>query len=472
MNANSGGGFILKFLSRLMPLVALATVLSGSRSRADIIPPPASAAANQQVMGIPESMRIELDSEIADKLQPWVVEYLSSRNLASFQEAYSKIFAQTDTLPAVDVFLGKLYAAYNQVGEAISILERYTNQNAEDPEAFVTLGSIAVRSGRVVDAWLQLLYAQRLIDRDKLPAGRMPYVHPVLTELRASVAERRRQWSEAEQLFRKLQELKPETALPLWRAGRIKVLAGEVQAGYEVLRQAHEKDGSLPHPALVVAQTLNDSSDWLTDPKSAARVENWFQKAVSESENNKAAWASYFKWLILADRPAEVAQRYDQLPESLRAEREIGLVRSLAARYLNDLQLAESILSSLHQFNTDDLDVADQLALVLVESTDEAKRARALQLAERNARQAPQVEQLMATAAWVQFRLGSIDVAEQVLSQLVARGNLSPQTAYYVAEVMEKSGRIEESQRLLRLAVDAPGVFPQRSIVKQRLTAK
>lgn len=455
-----------------MPLVALAAILSGSRSRADIIPPPAPAAANQQVMGIPESMRIELDSAIADKLQPWVVEYLSSRNLTSFQEAYSKVAAQTDTLPAIDVFLGKLYSAYNQVGEALSILERYTNQNSEDPEAFVTLGSIAVRSGRVVDAWLQLLYAQRLIDRDKLPAGRMPYVHPVLTELRASVAERRRQWSEAEQLFRKLQELKPETALPLWRAGRIKVMAGEVQAGYEVLRQAHEKDDSLPHPALVVAQTLNDSSDWLTDPKSAARVENWFKKAVSESENNKAAWASYFKWLILADRPAEVAHRYDQLPESLRAEREIGLVRSLAARYLNDLQLAENILSSLHQFNTNDLDVADQLALVLVESTDEAKRARALQLAERNARQAPQVEQLMATAAWVQFRLGSIDVAEQVLSQLVARGNLSPQTAYYVAEVMEKSGRIEESQRLFRLAVDAPGVFPQRSMVKQRLTAK
>lgn len=441
-------------------------------SAADIIAPATQVGTAAQVTGIPEPLLQELEPSVAEKLQPLVMNFMGNRDQEALKAAYTKIAMGTDTLPNFDVFFAKLMVAYNQFAEALGVLERYTNENSEDPEAFLTLGSIAVANGRVVDAWLQFLYAQRLIDKDKLPAGRQSFVNPLLTELRASVAERRRQWAEAEQLFRKLQEMKPEATYPLWRAGRVKVMAGDVQAGFEVLQQAYERDNKLPYPSLVVAQVLHDTTDWLNNPKNATRVENWFKKAVSDTSDSPTVWASYFKWLILADRPTEVAHRYEQLADELKEEREIGLIRCVAARYENDLETAESILTQLHQANMEDLEVADQLALVLVESSDEAKRARALQLAERNARRAPQMEPIISSAAWIHFRLGSMDVAKQLFSQLASRGNLTPQTAYYMAEFMEKAGEKEESRRLLQMAADAPGLFAQRAQVKQRLAGK
>lgn len=434
---------------------------------ADIIAPRGAGAPAGKA--IPASVSIELDSSAAERLEPSVAAYMQSRDLELFRQTYQQMAEGVDTLPAFDVFLAKLKVAYNYLPEALGILEQYANDHPEDPEVYLSMGELALKSGRTTDAWLQLSHAQRLIDREMLPAGRTTFVVPRLVEMRAAVAERRKQWVEAEQLYRKLQELKPDALYPTWRAGRVKVMAGELQAGYNMLGEACAKDSTLPPASLSIAQTLHDHSDWLKDPQKAIRLENWYKKAITETADVAGAWASYFKWLLLVDRPEDVVKRFDDVPESIREEREVRLMRSLAARYLNDFDLAERLLSEAHQANPDDLEIADQLALVLVESSDEAKRARALQIAERNLRQFPKSGPLIATAGWIQLRLGSTDIANQLLSQLATGGTLSSSTAYYVAELLEKVGRTQESKQLLKIAADSPGIFPQRALVKKRL---
>lgn len=63
----------------------------------------------------------------------------------------------------------------------------------------------------------------------------------------------------------------------------------------------------------------------------------------------------------------------------------------LAARHVDHLAAAVAIFF-LHQATPADLEAADQLAAVLVESKDEAKRGRALPLSEANLRQASHLE--------------------------------------------------------------------------------
>ncbi len=96
-----------------------------------------------------------------------------------------------------------------------------------------------------------------------------------------------------------------------------------------------------------------------------------------------------------------------------------------------------AICSSLHQANPADLEAADQLAAVLVESKDEAKRGHALQLSEASLRQAPHLEKTIATTAWVQFKLGSVDVADRMLGELASKIAISPATSFYIAQVMK-----------------------------------
>ena len=129
------------------------------------------------------------------------------------------------------------------------------------------------------------------------------------------------------------------------------------------------------------------------------------------------------------------------------------------------------MFSSLHQSNPDDIEAADQLALVLAEQPDEGKRARAAQISETNLRRAPQVETTVATAAWIQFKLGSVDTADRMLGELARQTSVSPQTAFYIAELLKHRGKSEDAKRVLETAVQAPGIFVNRQKVKEELKA-
>ena len=111
----------------------------------------------------------------------------------------------------------------------------------------------------------------------------------------------------------------------------------------------------------------------------------------------------------------------------------------------------------------------DQLALVLVESGDEGKRARAQQLSEANLRMTPNSKTVIATAAWVQFRLGSVDVADRMLGELASKVALSPQSAYYVAQLLKSKGKEADAKSVLEATVKSPGIFVQRAKVKEEL---
>jgi tetratricopeptide (TPR) repeat protein len=432
--------------------------------RADIIGPQLPA----KEIPFPEALLTELDGNVAEQLKP-LMSLFANNDLAGFKDAYLKIASSTDTLPAVEVFWAKLLITSNRFADATRILEEFVRDHQEDPEVYLTMGILAAKTGRFTDAWLHLGYAQRLIDRNLLAKARLNLVLPNLIDARCVVAESRRQWKEAEQLFQKLQSLKPEDHSVKWRAGRCQVLADKISIGHQLMIQACEANPKLPRATLAVAQILSDSTNWVSDKNRAKEVETWYTQAIDESPTDDKAIASYFKWLLLDNRPETVRDKFEPLTDELKSVREIIIIRSLAARYLGDLTLAEHLLTPLHQAKPDDLEVADQLALILVESKDESKRGRALQLSERNFRAASDVEAVAATAAWIQMQLGSTDVADKILTQLVSRGPLSAQTAYYVSELLQRSGREVESRKLMQAAVDTVGLFPQREKTKQAL---
>lgn len=440
--------------------------LTCQQSPADII---GGQTSGTKELTIPETLLPELDEKVAIELKPLMTLYVNS-DFVAFKSAYEKIAATTDTLPAAEVFWAKLHITGNRLGDAIKVLEEYGHNHQDDPELFTTLGFIAVRSGRFTDAWLHLLYAQRMIDKDQIPKSRLKFVLPTFVEARAIVAESRRQWPEAEQLFVKLQTLKPNDHSITWRFGRCQVLAGNIEKGHRLMVEANKGESKLPRASLAVAQILAETTNWQKDKSAASAIEEWFNRAINENEADEKAWVAYFRWLILGDRPQEVKDKGENLSDELKKVREVIVIRSVAARYLGDNDTAEGLLTPLHQEKPDDLEVADQLALVLIESSDEAKRGRALQLAERNFRAASDMEQVAATAAWIQLQLGGTDVADKILSQLATRGPLSAQTTYYIAELLQKSGKTAESQKLLKIASETPGLFPQRAKAKQSLS--
>jgi tetratricopeptide (TPR) repeat protein len=392
-----------------------------------------------------------------------VIESFNTGNGIKLKENLQSAKAKDPTLPASDVMVARLFMAKGQWSEALTVLESHVAENPIDAEAHKNFAEIAMVSGRWSDAWLQLSRAYELIAGMKFSEARKSDFIAELIKLRGEVAEQRRDLDTATKQFESLAKMQPQSGDPIWALGRLKVTAGEVDAGAALLKKAKQLDPKLPQPDLAIALALLGTGE-------REKAEVWFRSGlVDKASASETNWLQYLQFLIDDGRSDAAKTLVLKAPPEYQAQRDFKLVKAVLHRYLGELPEAEKLLSELHQANPNDFDAADHLALVLVESSDEGKRARAEQISEANLRQAPTLERLAATAAWIKFKTGSADVADKILGQVVSGGRISPQTAYYSAMILTALGRQEEGQQFLKSAVEAPGDFPQKKSAKAQL---
>ena len=146
----------------------------------------------------------------------------------------------------------------------------------------------------------------------------------------------------------------------------------------------------------------------------------------------------------------------------------------LVARQRKDYVRSEEIFRALADESPADSWVRNNLASVLAEQGDDAKRKRALELAELSVRQNPNAIDALVTVGNVYYRLKRLDDAQKVLQAVCKSGKASSDAAYILALVESDSGRPDKAPPLLKKALSAPGLFIYRTDAQQlldRLTA-
>jgi len=103
---------------------------------------------------------------------------------------------------------------------------------------------------------------------------------------------------------------------------------------------------------------------------------------------------------------------------------------------------------------------SNNLALALCEQViessgkpDPVKVNRALEYANGNYQASPRNPETASTLGWVLYKAGYRDRAEGALRLAASSGNLSPDTAYYLAQVSYDGGNKELARNLLEAAV-------------------
>ena len=363
-------------------------------------------------------------------------------------------------LPSPKIMLGQLYLEAGASQQAIATLDKVVIEEPDNIQSYLLLGDVALRSARLTDAWLYVKELERIQSAKPTLSNDLQVA---FVSLKGQVAAERREWEAAETNFQEWAKLVPGDFTPIWYLGLVRLNRGEYAEAKILFIEAKKKGSNLPQPELFIAEYLTTKNP---DNNSC---EEWYRAGIKAEDATAKNWSSYMRWLILNDRLTDAEKLAARLPQPFQNDRDAKLVASITARCLGKNEEAEGILSSLHQKSPEDLEVSDQLALVLVESSDEGKRARAQQISETNLRRYPNSEATIATAAWIQYKLGSVDIANRLFSELASKTSVSPQTGYYIAQVLKSLGNNDESQRILATIDKQPGLIIQRRQITEQL---
>jgi tetratricopeptide (TPR) repeat protein len=422
-------------------VLALATT---AFARADFIPvrqPPLTLESS----GLPKGIG-EIDQAIA------------AFDKGEYERCQELLKAAAKKLPDLSpprVLLARLFYVTNQLARTRAALELAAVENPEHPETYLLFGKVALQEGRVTDAALQFDKAIGLVAsgkwKDDVKHGFLIEGHGGL----AGIAERRNDWRAAEAALSAWLVVEAKNGKTRQRLGTALFHQGKHDAAFEELQRAVKDEPSL-WPAEISMGHL------FTEKKDADAAKKWMESAVTRHPKAPRAHLGVAIWLLEHDQvekaktEADAAARLD--PESADIKALVGLI----AWHTRSFEEAERIFQGLYAESPANFTASNLLALALVEQSAAAKRRRALELAEINARLYPKSGEALTTLGLVYYRHGRHNDAEQALRAALATTGASSDTAYYLARLLFERGQSSEVAQLLKLALDAPGRFTFR----------
>lgn len=440
----------MKQLRRLCCCVGVGLVLA-----------PGSGVAGP-VLDAPSGLSIDVlpaDSEKIPELAS-AVAAVKRRDAAQALKSLTEAAKGRTDLPPPRVMLGAIQLSDTQTADARVNLEQGIIESPEHPFAYIILANMCLAEGFITAAQLQFDKAGDLLTKKGGNDPRSKQMRFMCQLGLATVAERRQQWPAAREALRAASEVDPTHGQTRQRYGAAIFHTGEEEKAYAELQKAFEQDNKLLPPPVSMGLLYAQRQD---DPK----TEEWLRKAVAEHPKDARGYQALGLFLVQRNRAAEAKQMAEKAlelePKSVETHKLVGAI-AFAQR---DFAQAEQHYEAAYAAAPSDVNASNALALALVEQTsDSAKRLRALQLAEMNCRQYPNQPVLLATLGWVHFRMQHLNEAKRFLSSAIAGGQGTPEMFYYYAHILQVEGQREPLIELLKQLATARSAFPYREDVQ------
>lgn len=362
-------------------------------------------------------------------------------------------------LPPARLMLARFFYASNQAPAGRTVLELAATETPDHPEIYLSNGSLALAEGRLTETLLNCQTALALSQQDRWSADQKRNYQRDSRSGLAAAYEARKDWQNARTNLLALLEIEPKNGLVRQRIARALFFLEKPEDAFAELGNAVKDDGTLEPAALSMGRLWSEKGE-------SKKAAEWMQKAVEKEPKNPRTHLVYGQWLLDQARPEEAKLHADTAAQLDPKSKDVDKLRGLLARYLRDYEGAEKIFDGLYRESPADFFVTNQLALVLAEQTDSAKKSRAVQMAEVNARQYQKMAEALSTLGWVYYRTGRVEDSEKALSASVSGGQATADTAYYLAQVFADRGKPEEANRLVKASLESKGPFLFRNEAK------
>ncbi len=361
------------------------------------------------------------------------------------------------SLPPVDLMLAKMYfLAGNPQAGRIS-LEKTAMENTDDPESYLILADQAMQQGRTIEADALYDKGMSIAAKFKGNAKRKRNFEIRARSGRAGVEQRRKNWEDAIADLKALLQVDPENGAGHYRLGQCLFMQKQFRDGYNEFVAAKKADKNLPEP-YVAAALMYDQL------KMSSETQQAFDRAMQANKTDPATLTAYAQWLI---KTGSVDKAETILADARKANPgnlNLLILSGVAAHMQKKLKPAEDYFIEALGIAPANVDVINQLALLLIEQSDQTKRDRALQFATMSAQLNSQSPDAQITLAWVLYQLARQADAETALRAGLQLGNLSPDSSYLVSKILVEQNRADTAKQILTTALenDTPGIFVYR----------
>jgi len=372
-------------------------------------------------------------------------------------------------LPKVQ--MAQWFLQANKGQNARVLTEQAITEEPRHPEGYIWNGNIAFNEGRTTDAMLNLSMAMLMSeDRRWDTDQKKRYLKEARYGLLSCYETRGDMAGAKEQLLGLLND-EPKNAVLRQRLASALFRQDSVEEARKELIQAFADDPTTDPPELVMARLWQARANNDTDAKRAAdyrdRAEDWFKKAASSHASSAKVFREYALWLLDAGRTDAAVLYVDQATKLDEKGQETQAAKALQLLYKKDFAAAEVLLEAMYKESPSNLFAMGNLCLTLVESGDEAKRKRSIELGQALVGQHSKSPAAYSVYGYVLYKNNRLDEAEKALATASSAGQVSFDTAYYIARLLFDRAKYAEASSVLKGALDAPhGGFVFRTEAK------
>ena len=439
-------GFPLFHAWRLLVIVCLAIVCLGSACVMNCLAQESRSNEARQRAVLTTEKLIGNAVSLANRDYPEIDSAIRRFRNNDFQGAMEYLKQAKEKypkLPPTNVTMAKMQLAARNSKAVRFLLERAVVEHPDDPEAFLLLADQAFMGGRITESQALFEMVDPLVQKfDENQRRKKNFVIRVIAG-RSAVAERRQQWDQAYELLNKWIEVDPDSAAAHQRLGVTLFRLKKSRKSLDEFTKARELNPDVAHPFVILGQLFSQDDDKVKAKKA-------YERAYQEDKSNAKVAQAYVEWLIqegeLDQAQAVAATLREQSPDSVIAL----LLDGIVAQMQGNAERAEQSLTKILTLDPSNAMARNILALLLIESDNDADRERALRHAQMNAERFEKSVHANITLGWVLYKLERGSEAQAALQKGAQSGQLQTDSAYLVAKILSgQEGQKENATRTL-----------------------
>ncbi len=358
-------------------------------------------------------------------------------------------------LPPTSLVIAALHFTTGNVAEGARQLEDAANASPNLPKIYNAFARIAISQGRKTDARVLLEKSQTLIKENKWSAEDLAYFEKMHADAMADLLILRDDFGSAREFLEALLKNDPNMSKSIMRLAQIDFRQGKIEDCLKRLEEFRRLTPDSRVPELMLATLLAQTGD-------ESSAENWVVKALEKYPAEQPVVLEYLDWMVAHEnfeKADELLQRMEVKIGSLPA---VLMLKGKMAFARQEYEQAEKLFSTLRTSEPTNAEVSTMLALSMAELNDPEKLQKAMEIAGQNVQLQPRNPTIMAVLGYLFLKSNNLPAAGEWLNRSTQSGTIAAESAFYIAEFLNKQGDKARALELVNTSLENRGLFLYR----------